>query len=114
VNRLLAGIVGAAALALAWAVPGYTQDAKVERGKQLYTEQKCKLCHSIEGVGNKKGPLDEVGGKLSAEEIKHWLVNPKEMAAKAKAERKPPMKAFDKLPAADLDALVAYIQTLKN
>src|SRR5215218_3968647 len=88
------------------------QDAK--RGEAVYADQKCSLCHSIAGKGNAKGSLDDVGSKLSAAEIKEWIVNPKEMTAKSKSERKPPMKAYPSLPAADVDALVAYLQTLKK
>lgn len=88
------------------------QDAK--RGEAVYAEQKCSLCHAIAGKGNAKGSLDGVGSKLSAAEIKEWIVNPKEMTTKTKAERKPPMKAYPNLPAADVDALVAYLQTLKK
>ncbi len=86
----------------------------VEKGKAVFTEQKCKICHSVGGVGNPKGPLDDVGSKLTAAEMKQWLQNPKEMADKAKLSRKPPMKPFATLPAADQDALVAYLQTLKK
>jgi len=46
--------------------------------------------------------------------LKKWLENPKEKADEAKATRKPPMKPFTNLPAADLDALVANVQTLKK
>jgi mono/diheme cytochrome c family protein len=88
--------------------------AQAKRGEAVYAEQKCSMCHSIAGKGNAKGSLDGVGTKLSAAEIKEWIVNPKEMTAKTKAERKPPMRAYPKLPAADLDALVAYMQTLKK
>ena len=43
-----------------------------------------------------------------------WIVNPIEMAAKVKSTKKPPMTAkYGKLPAADIDALVAYMQSLK-
>ena len=31
---------------------------------KVYEQQKCSVCHSIEGKGNKKGPLDGVGSKL--------------------------------------------------
>jgi mono/diheme cytochrome c family protein len=57
-----------------------------------------------------------VGNKLKAEEIKAWLRTPKEMAAKAKAIRKPAMPAFpaDKLSDADLEALTAYLLSLKK
>lgn len=37
-----------------------------------------------------------------------------EMTAAAKATRKPAMKAYANLPKADLDALVAYLASLKG
>jgi mono/diheme cytochrome c family protein len=105
----------AAALVAAVSVPVAAQDAKkVERGKQVYVEQKCKLCHSVGGEGNAKGPLDDVGSKLKAGEIKEWIVNPQAMTEKAKATRKPAMKAYPNLAAADLEALVAYMESLKK
>jgi len=89
------------------------QDAKVQQGQKAYTDQKCSLCHSIGGHGNAKGPLDDVGTKLSADEIRQWIVDAKGMTAKAKATRKPEMKQYT-LPKEDVDALVAYLQTLKG
>jgi mono/diheme cytochrome c family protein len=84
------------------------QDASVEAGKKVYTAQKCQVCHSIAGVGNKKSPLDGVGKKLSAEDIRKWIVDPKAMKADTK------MKPYPKLPPKDLDALVAYMASLKS
>jgi mono/diheme cytochrome c family protein len=107
-------LVSAGALVVAAGLAFGQDAAKVERGKAVYAEQKCKLCHSIAGEGNAKGPLDGIGSKLSADEIKHWLTNPKEMSDKVKAERKPPMKAYPNLSPADQDALVAYILSLKK
>lgn len=111
-------ILGTTTVAVAaFAVFGTTvvaQDAKVEQGKQLFVAQKCTLCHAAEGKGNKKGPLDEAGTKLSAAEIKQWIVDPKGMTAKTKATRKPPMKAYPNLSPADVDALVAYVSSLKK
>ena len=89
------------------------QDAKVTRGAQVYAEQKCSLCHSIGDRGNKKGPLDEVGSTRTAEELNAWIVDAKGMTVKTKAPRKPEMKNYD-LPKADVDALVAYMATLKK
>jgi mono/diheme cytochrome c family protein len=111
IGRSLACLI----LALMLSAPAWAQDkAAVERGKSVVAEQKCTLCHSIGGKGNTKGPLDDVGAKLTADEIRQWLVSPKEMGEKTKATRKPPMKSFATLPKADLDALVAYLQTLKK
>lgn len=82
-------------------------------GEKVYDAQKCSICHSIAGKGNKKLPLDGVGGKLSDADIKLWITDPKAAATKFKSEAKPPMKAYASLPAADTDALVAYLKTLK-
>ena len=95
--------------------PALAQDkAKVEKGTQVYAAQKCSICHSIGEQGNKKGPLDGVGSKLSADEIRTWIVDPKTMTEKTKAARKPLMKAYPSLPKEDLEALVAYMQSLKK
>ncbi len=56
----------------------------------------------------------EQAGAKSDAEIKQWIVDPKTMTEKTKAERKPAMKAYPNLPAADLDALVAYLESLKK
>jgi mono/diheme cytochrome c family protein len=102
-------------LALGLAGSVAAQDAaKLDKGKQVYTAQKCQACHSVAGVGNKKGALDEVGAKLKEDEIRQWIVAAPDMAAKAKSDRKPPMKAYPTLPKEDLDALVAYLAALKK
>lgn len=108
-------IVAGMAVALMTAGSAAAQDkAMVDKGEKLFTAQKCTMCHSVAGKGNKKGPLDGVGSKLKADEIHQWLVNPAEMTAKTKAARKPAMKSYDKLPKDDIDALVAYLQSLKK
>ena len=89
-------------------------EAQIKRGQEVYTAQKCSLCHQIAGKGNKASPLDGVGKKLSADEIRQWIVDPVAMAAKVKSTKKPVMQnKYGKLPAADIDALVAYMQSLK-
>jgi mono/diheme cytochrome c family protein len=101
------------AVGFATAMPAAGQDA-VKKGQTVYTAQKCQVCHLIAGKGSKANPLDGVGGKLSADEIKQWITHPVEAAAKAKSTKKPPMPAkYGTLPAADIDALVAYMQSLK-
>lgn len=111
-TRLLR-VTSAVALVLAWALPAAAQDAKVlAQGKAVYEAQKCSLCHAIAGRGNAKGPLDKVGSTSNAADIRKWIVSPKEM--KSPTDRKPSMRAYPNLPAADLDALVAYMLSLKG
>ncbi len=98
------------------ASPVLAQDAA--KGRQVYdaATPKCKVCHSVAGEGNAKGSLDGVGAKLKADDIKAWMRTPKEMAEKAKADRKPPMPAYakEKMSDADLEALTAYMLSLKK
>ena len=91
------------------------QDAEqVKKGQEVYAAQKCSVCHSIAGKGGKANPLDGIGAKLSADDIRQWIVDPVGMAKKSNSTKKPPMPAkYGKLPAAELDALVAYMQSLK-
>ena len=111
-RRILPLTLLAAVIWLAAALPAAAQDAK--KGEQVYAAQKCQMCHAIAGKGNKNNPLDGVGAKLSADDIRQWITHPTEMTAKTKSTKKPPMPAkYGSLPAADIDALVAYMQSLK-
>jgi mono/diheme cytochrome c family protein len=83
------------------------------KGEQLYTSQKCSMCHSIAGKGNKKYPLDGIGGKLNAADLHEWLVNPDAQIAKKAEKPVMKMKSYKSLSTDDLDSLVAYLQTLK-
>ena len=109
-HRYLASLTAA----IIFLVPLAASAQDAARGEVVYNAQKCQICHSIAGKGGKQSPLDGVASKLSAEDIRKWIVEPVEMAAKAKSTKKPPMaKKYHTLPAADLDALVAYMLTLK-
>ncbi len=83
------------------------------KGEAVYAAQKCSLCHSVAGKGNPKGALDDVGSRLTAEDIRAWIVDAKGQTAKTGSTRKPDMKAYS-LPKEDVDNLVAYLQTLKK
>src|SRR5262245_60290880 len=103
------GLMGLAASASA-------QESAV-KGKVAYEAAmpKCKTCHSIGGVGNAKGPIEATGTKFTADEIKAWIRTPKEMTEKHQSTRKPAMPAYgpDKINDATLEALAAYLSSLK-
>jgi len=109
--RILSSVLLSAALMLP-AGTALAQDAA--RGEQVYNAQKCSMCHQVAGKGNKLSVLDGVGKTLTAEQIREWIVAPDQAATKAKSTKKPAMpKTYAKLPPADVDALVAYMQSLK-
>jgi len=101
VTMVVAALGSAAALA--------QDDAAVQaKGKEIYAAQHCSMCHSIEGKGNKNMPLDGVGSKLKPEQIRKYIVSPREVKTDSK------MKAYPSLAPADLDALVDYLSSLKK
>jgi mono/diheme cytochrome c family protein len=107
--RKLSGVlIGMFVLAIA--APAAAQDHAA--GKKVYADNKCGVCHSIAGVGNKKFPLD-AAGKMKADDIRAWLVDAKGQADKEGKKMAMAMKSYKTLPPADLDALVAYLQSLK-
>lgn len=110
---LVAGLAAMATVLVASTAAAQDQ-ALIEKGKAVYAQQKCQFCHSIAGEGQAAGPLDGVGTKLTAEQIKAWIVTPREMTEKTGATRRPPMRAYPNLEAPDLEALIAYLVSLKQ
>jgi len=98
--------VGLGVTALRAEEPAKPDAAKVSKGQQVYAAQHCSMCHSIAGKGNPKTPLDDVGSRMTTEDLKKYIVNPKSVKTDSK------MKAYSTLPAEDLDALVIYLGTL--
>jgi len=81
------------------------EPAKFEDGKQVYERERCATCHSIQGKGNRRYPLDGVSARLSQEDIRRWIVSPAEMKAGVKK------KAYQ-LSDQDLAALLGYLGSL--
>lgn len=114
-RNVLGGLLAGAVVLISSAATLGAQDAaRIEHGQKVYAAQKCRVCHSVAGQGQKKGPLDGVGSKHTEDEMRAWIVNATEMQKKTKATRKPLMKNYDKLPKEDVDALVAYMMSLKK
>jgi mono/diheme cytochrome c family protein len=85
----------------------------VAEGKRVYERQNCARCHAIGGEGNRRNPLDGVGARFSAEAIRDWIVG----AASLQDEMSPSAfrakQRYAELPPVELDALVAYMQSLR-
>ena len=111
------GMMFVAAVASAQQTPATPDPKLVEAGKKVYETQKCGQCHTIEGKGGnltKQFPLDGVASKMSEADIRRWMTHPAEMEAKLPSppKMKMSMRKYNFTPA-DLDALVAYMLTLK-
>jgi mono/diheme cytochrome c family protein len=88
--------------------------ATVSRGRAVYAQQNCASCHAVAGEGNPRLPLDGVGAKLTAPALREWITGTgraAETLSPATVRRK--QRVLD-LPAADVNALIAYLSTLKT
>ena len=114
-RKIVAALAGIVAMGTLVSAQGA---AKVEAGKVAFTAQKCTTCHKAEGVGGKLASnLDGVGAKRTEAEIRKWLTSPAELEAKITPKPKMPMSGFmkkHKLSDADVDALTAYVMSLKK
>jgi len=112
-KQFIGVLIGGVLLA---ASPVLAQDAKkISEGKKIYDSKECSKCHMIAGKGNKIGPLDGVSSKLSEADIRKWLTEPAEM--EKTLDHKPKVKMSSKkivLQPAEVDAVVAYLQSLKK
>ncbi len=101
-------------LALAPASGQAPVSGQVDAGRRVYVAEKCATCHLVAGQGNKRFPLDGVGQRLTAGELRRWFTHTVEM--EDRLPKQPAIKMSSrkyKFNDAELNALVAYLQSLK-
>ena len=93
----------------------------IARGKEVYDLHECYNCHKIGGKGSvkKRGPvLDNIGNLLTKEDIKKKIFDPGYLYADGfeKEHKKGlmPDKYKELMTDEEIDALAAYLTTLKN
>lgn len=74
------------------------------QARELINALGCKGCHPFNGQGGNLAPsLNEVGARLSKEEIRAWLIAPKNQRPDSL------MPSFRHVPAEDIEILVRYL-----
>lgn len=93
----------------------------VEQGREVYDLYECYNCHKIGGKGSvkKRGPtLDNIGNLLTISDIKKKIIDPTYLYAEGFEEEhkkgQMPDKYRDLMFEDELNALGAYLSTLKN
>jgi hypothetical protein len=84
------------------------------RGRMVFDSAGCTRCHSVAGVGSPRYPLDGVGARRSEAELRAWT-----QGADALADSLPPSalrskQAYREMKPADLDALIAFLRSLRR
>lgn len=76
-------------------------------GEKLFNH-KCAMCHVVRGRGGQIGPeLTSVAGRLSEAQLRAKIAFPK------RSNPSSIMPSFQTLPAADMNALISYLKTLR-
>ena len=118
-RRVVGTLIGFALLSVAvlaqTPAPGTAPDPKlVANGRKLFETEKCNICHLAEGKGNKKLSLDGIAAKMTMADIRKWIASPAEMTAKLAKKPAVAMPKKADLKDADVDALVAFVLSLKQ
>jgi mono/diheme cytochrome c family protein len=87
-----------------------TRAADTAAGKAVFDNAKpaCKSCHT-----EARNSLAKAGATNTPEELKAWIRTPKDMMSKRGKQGMMPAFSEEKISKADLDALVAYLATMK-
>jgi hypothetical protein len=102
------------------AVPAAAAGDLIGLGKEQWNLQECYNCHKLFGEGGKKrGPeLDNIGSLLKPDELKQKVLDPQSWMAegfeKEYEKKKMPDKYKELMTDQEVDALVAFLATLKN
>lgn len=84
------------------------ETAKALKGKTVYNQNRCDLCHQITGQGGGSGPdLSHVGTKRDAQWLSNLIKNPKSVNPATK------MPGYPQLTEDELQALVSFLTELK-
>ena len=91
-----------------------SQAADSARGHAVFLAQGCTQCHSVAGAGSPRAPLDGVGARRTGAELRAWTTGAEALADSLSPATLRAKQAFATLPPADLDALVAFLASLKR
>jgi mono/diheme cytochrome c family protein len=85
-----------------------------DRGRRIFEDQKCQTCHSINGIGNPRYPLDGVGSRLNTKELRDWItgtgVSENELSPSIRRRK----ESYQNLNEGEMDALVQYLRMLHS
>ncbi|PHQ96994.1 MAG: hypothetical protein COB40_06400 [Marinosulfonomonas sp.] len=95
-------------------VAALTLDAQsVAAGWEIYERENCARCHSIDGQGSPRTPLDGVGTRHDAEAMIDWIVGAEKLQGMLSDRTWQQKQSYKELSAEDLRVLSIYMQSLR-
>ena len=101
------------------AIPATTNQSaestsSTDRGREVFAQEKCMSCHSIQGSGNPRYPLDSAGVRWQPEELRGWITGTGIAADRLSSIVIRRKQRYRELSDPDMNALVFYLSTLKQ
>lgn len=87
---------------------------QIARGQDVFTRNNCSSCHSVAGKGSPRSPLDGVGSRLTRDELHNRIVAGESVRAALSPRAISAKQRYAELPAADMDALLDYLASLRE
>jgi mono/diheme cytochrome c family protein len=85
-----------------------------ERGRGLFADLGCARCHSVAGEGNPRSPLDGIGARRTADDIRARIVAAPTVRNEIPASAgRAKQNLSEAMSSSDLDALAAFLSTLR-
>jgi mono/diheme cytochrome c family protein len=86
---------------------------RIGRGQLLFENHGCMRCHSVDGHGSPRSPLDGVGARHDDEAMRHWILGDEVLGKQITTRTRNAKQAYRELPQDELDAMVAWLRTLQ-
>jgi len=85
----------------------------IAAGKSVYEAQGCALCHAIAGEGDPQHPLDSIGARMNAAQLRAHIAPTADMAPRFPEVVFEMKQTYHTMPGNEMDALVGYLQSLR-
>lgn len=89
--------------------PAAAEPARLALGRAVLEREGCLQCHALGGSGNPRSPLDGIGARRPAADIRQWIVADAAVADRLPARIAQVKQRYRALPEDELDALIEYL-----
>jgi mono/diheme cytochrome c family protein len=84
------------------------------RGRAVYARLACARCHSVEGVGSRRYPLDGVGARRTRDELLAWTIGGEAVRDSLSPSALRTKQRYHEVPEAEMELLLRYLETLRT
>jgi cytochrome c peroxidase len=81
-------------------------------GLRVFSAQGCERCHSVQGVGSPRFPLDGVGSRRNLDELRAWTLGSPAVQDSLSPSAVRAKRSYEQIPAEEMRVLLAYLAAL--